>query len=157
MGRKPKHGHRGGGKSVEYSAWDKMKQRCYNPNYKNYKYYGARGIRVCDRWLNSFEAFLEDMGKRPSENHSLDRYPNKYGNYEPSNCRWATIIQQANNTTRNRLIEFNGKTQTMTEWIRELELKRSTVIDRLNNGRPLSVVFSKEPLKRGGVKLNSSK
>jgi len=80
----------------EYMAWTAMKARCTNPNVAIYKYYGARGISVCDRWLNSYEAFLSDMGSRPSHAHSIDRINND-GNYEPSNCRWATTHEQAAN------------------------------------------------------------
>lgn len=78
-----------------YEAWCKMKQRCYNKNHNSYKYYGERGIKVCERW-NSFENFLLDMGERPSAIHSLDRIdPN--GNYEPTNCRWSTPKEQCEN------------------------------------------------------------
>lgn len=78
-----------------YKTWISMKQRCYNPNSYGYTYYGGRGIIVCDRWKTSFKNFLEDMGERP-EGHSLDRINNN-GNYEPSNCRWATSKEQSNN------------------------------------------------------------
>ena len=76
-----------------YKTWGTMKQRCYNPNNHKYPLYGGRGIRVCDRWLNSFSNFLKDMGDRP-EGMTLDRFPNKDGNYEPNNCRWATDSEQ---------------------------------------------------------------
>jgi hypothetical protein len=80
----------------EYKAWIAMKYRCLKPYTPNYKYYGARGITVCDRWLNSYENFLADMGPRPSISHSLDRIDFN-GNYEPGNCRWATKAQQSVN------------------------------------------------------------
>lgn len=95
-----KHGHcrrsTGPGRSprtTEYQAWAGMKSRCYNPRNKKFSDYGGRGIAVCERWRNDFEAFLADVGLKPSPKHSMDRIdPN--GNYEPSNCRWATIGEQ---------------------------------------------------------------
>jgi len=83
------------GKSPTYISWCNMKQRCQNPHNIKYKYYGARGIKVCKRW-QLFENFLADMGLRPRGN-TLDRFPNNHGNYEPGNCRWATTEQQALN------------------------------------------------------------
>lgn len=82
----------------EYGVWANMKDRCYNPSSEDYKNYGGRGIKVCERWLNSFENFYEDMGEKPWSKllYSLDRINND-GNYEPSNCRWATVKQQVNN------------------------------------------------------------
>jgi len=83
--------------SPEYQAWRDMKYRCYNPNVKSYKYYGARGIKVCDQWRNSFTKFLEDVGERPDKGYSLDRIDNA-GNYEPGNVRWETQENQMRNT-----------------------------------------------------------
>jgi hypothetical protein len=84
-------------KMPEYRTYIDMIWRCSKPTCKSYKNYGGRGIVVCDRWLLSFDNFLSDMGPRPSSKHSIDRYPNNDGNYEPSNCRWATMVQQINN------------------------------------------------------------
>lgn len=82
--------------TAEYRTWMGMKIRCYYPNTNGYENYGGRGIKVCERWLNSFESFLADMGRRPSTSHSIDRV-NVNGNYEPKNCRWATDKQQRRN------------------------------------------------------------
>lgn len=103
-------------KTVEYQAWVNIKTRCYNSNSPAYKDYGAKGIIMCDRWLNSFSAFLEDVGLRPSPQHSIDRFPNKEGNYEPGNCRWATPKEQSRNTIKNVWVEYNGENKLMTDW-----------------------------------------
>ena len=94
--------------SLEYKSWAKIKQRCLNPNDKRYESYGARGITVCERWKNSFLSFLEDMGPRPSKEHSIDRI-NVNGNYEPSNCRWADIITQNRNKRVGKLSKSRCK------------------------------------------------
>jgi hypothetical protein len=93
------HGH--SMRTPEYRAWAAMKDRCGNPNNPAYKNYGGRGIKVCQRWIESFENFLTDMGLRPSPGLTLERIKNDDG-YEPSSCKWATRIEQANNTRRTK-------------------------------------------------------
>jgi len=105
--RKTEHGHsKRGHQTSEYNSWASMKERCLNPNSPAYELYGGRGIKVCDKWL-TFEGFIEDMGLKPTPKHSLDRYPDQNGDYELSNCRWATMKQQQINRTNNRWIEYN--------------------------------------------------
>ena len=84
-------------KNAEKSCWYNMIQRCHIPTHKSYHYYGGRGITVCERWRLSYDDFLNDVGRRPSPEHSLDRYPNNNGNYEPGNVRWATSSEQVKN------------------------------------------------------------
>lgn len=99
----------------EYEVWKGMRSRCSRPSVDSFKYYGARGIRVCDRWLHSFVNFYSDMGPRPSPAHSLDRINNN-GNYEPSNCRWATAREQTLNSRVTKLsLEKAGIIRSMAE------------------------------------------
>lgn len=107
-----------------------MLDRCRNHNNSDFFYYGGRGIKVCDRWKNSFENFLEDMGERPKRT-SIDRIDNN-GNYEPGNCRWATKKEQNNNQRSNINLTFNGKTQTTAQWADELGMNSGTVRYRVN-------------------------
>jgi hypothetical protein len=91
-----RHGWARGKRSSEWLAWRRLKQRCLNPNHTRYAYYGGRGIKVCDRWLNSFENFIADMGPKPTSDHSIDRADND-GDYEPGNCQWVTKSEQMRN------------------------------------------------------------
>lgn len=108
------HGHtRHGLISREYRSWSSMKERCNNPNSISWKYYGARGITVCERWFK-FENFLADMGPRP-QGTTLDRFPNKDGNYEPGNCRWATATEQRANRRPN--LKFSQNHLARLGWL----------------------------------------
>ena len=127
--RKTTHGHtKGSTQSSEYRAWYNMKTRCYNPKATRFKHHGGRGITVCERWLNSFENFLEDMGKKPTIYHTLDRFPDNDGNYSPDNCRWATQSQQQGNKSSNRWIEYNGTRMILEDWTRHLGLSNSMTL-----------------------------
>lgn len=107
--------------SSEHWAWTKMKQRCYNPNNAKYKDYGERGITVCDRWLNSFDNFYEDMGPKPSRRHSIDRKEND-GPYSKDNCHWALPIVQGRNSRRNHIVEIDGQRRCISEWVEFLKV-----------------------------------
>jgi len=129
--RSTKHGHANSGKiTPTYHSWAGMVARCTNQKNKFFQNYGGRGISVCNQW-NIFAGFLADMGEKPPK-HSLDRI-NLNGNYEPSNCRWATAQEQAQNKTSNRLITFNGETRPLIEWARSLGICHSTLQERLEN------------------------
>lgn len=99
----------------EYRAWKHINNRCFNPNNKSYPNYGARGIKVCRRWRNSYEHFLEDMGRRPSPRLQIERVDND-GDYAPSNCIWGTRKEQANNKRNNVRISHAGVTKTIAQW-----------------------------------------
>lgn len=130
------------GKTKEYISWDRMKQRCHNPKDVSYYKYGAKGIEVCDRWRNSFTAFLKDMGTAPSPNHTIDRFPNKTGNYEPGNCRWATPIEQQRNRTNNRIIKAFGSEKTLSEWAEYSGIPKQTISGRLKAGWPINTAVT---------------
>ena len=114
-----------------YSVWSSMKQRCYDANCPNYENYGGRGIKVCERWEESFYNFYDDMGERPSNKHQLDRIDND-GDYTPENCRWVVQKLQANNKRNNRLLTVDGITKTLANWSDELGINRTTIQQRLD-------------------------
>lgn len=123
----------GKAKSREYKIWAGVKKRVTTGNSLNRKYYLEKGITMCDRWFNSFEAFIDDMGEAPSNEHQIDRIdPN--GNYEPANCRWVTRIEQMNNTTNNRWYTINGRTLTQEQWGREVGINGSIISKRIRRG-----------------------
>ena len=114
----------------EYATWLGIKRRCYDENAENYKYYGAVGITVSNDWLDSFSRFFEDMGAKPTKSHSIERRDFSKG-YNSSNCYWGTPIEQANNKRNNVIVEFMGRTQTLKQWCRELDLAYKVVHARL--------------------------
>lgn len=116
-----------------YHIWENIKSRCYNKNNPRNKNYGARGIKVCDEWKNDFKAFYDwSMANGYQDDLTIDRIDNN-GNYEPSNCRWADKITQANNTSRNRYITYKNKKLTISQWSRELKIKKTTLLSWINS------------------------
>jgi len=117
----------------EYNSWRAMVYRCTNEKYWAYKHYGGKGVRICDRWLEpapkGFMNFLEDMGKKPTNKHSIDRVDNT-GNYSPENCRWSDQSTQNNNTSRNRFETIKGETKTVAQWCREYGVSIGTIYNR---------------------------
>jgi hypothetical protein len=132
-----KHGHtsRTLGATSEYSAWKAMRQRCENPNNRSWKDYGGRGITVCDRW-HTFSNFLQDMGKKPSPNLSIERVENNSG-YTKENCIWATKRVQNRNKRNNIILTHNGKSQTIKDWANEYGLLFGTLYFRILRGWPM--------------------
>lgn len=126
------HTTHGDSKTKEYRTWFRMLQRCYNKNVANYGKYGGRGISVCKRWRNSYKNFISDMGKCPNTKWSINRIDND-GNYTPENCEWASDTKQANNKSNNVRISYGGKTKTVSQWARELNMPQATLYQRLFN------------------------
>lgn len=124
------HGKTG---TPEHFAWKAMKQRGSNKNLPQAKDYVLRGIHVCDRWENSFQHFLDDLGERPSPEYSIERHDNHRG-YCPCNTYWATRLMQENNKRSNRVITANGVTNTLAQWSRLLGIPYDTLRARLNRG-----------------------
>ena len=127
-------------KNPLYAVWLGMKFRCSNPKATNFKWYGGRGITVCQKWLNSFGDFISDMGPRPTPKHMIERINND-GNYEPSNCRWATKTEQSRNIRSNRRINLNGESLTLVELSEQTGIKRQTLAWRLNRKLGMSEVL----------------
>lgn len=130
--------------SPEYRCWWGMKHRCLYPNEVGYKNYGARGIKICDRWLNSFLTFYADMGPRPSPAHSIERLDTN-ANYEPANCVWATDTEQGRNRRNNRLITYNGETACMIVWSERTGISYSALKFRLKRGWSIEDALTQPP------------
>ena len=147
-----RHGYKTAGRySSEYAIWSNMRARCTNPNSINFDRYGGRGITVCEAWSADFVNFLNDMGNRPSPDHSLDRIDNN-GNYEPKNCQWATRQEQCRNRSTSRFIQVGNDSRTMAEWSEITGLRVGTIHARIKQGwsesdavtRPLRGAVSKD-------------
>ncbi len=122
-------------RTPEHGIWSGIRDRCYNPNNLAYHNYGSRGIKMCERWRNSFQNFFEDMGPRPSKSHSIDRFPDNNGDYGPANCRWATTEQQALNKRTNVYYEYDGIRLTQCQWARFLGVKRHMILNHIRRGK----------------------
>lgn len=133
-----------------HNVWSTMIDRCENPNTESYPLYGGNGVVVCDRWKGTqgFVNFLADMGERPSDKHSIDRYPDREGNYEPTNCRWALPAQQARNRKSNINITWDGRTQCLSDWAAELDIGPQNLKYRIKHwGLARAMTTPKDPVK----------
>ena len=125
-----------------YNIYYAIKERCYNHKTKCYERYGGRGIRMCEEWLNDFQAFYDWSVANGYKEEILPNGINKWtidridtnGNYEPSNCRWITVKEQSRNTRKNKIVEFNGESYTIAEWSEKLGIPYSRIYNRLDNG-----------------------
>lgn len=122
----------GASNTITYNSWISMISRCNNPDNSNFPNYGGRGIKVCEAWLN-FNSFVNDVGYRPSLEHTIDRINNS-GNYEPGNVRWATHVQQSNNKRTNRMVNICGDSMTATQAARIFGMRPWLVLNRLESG-----------------------
>lgn len=127
---------------AEYATWKSMRERCKKKKGKHYRIYGKRGIKVCERWQKSFAHFLHDMGCKPDLSYTIDRYPDNNGNYEPTNCRWATKSEQGRNTRRSVYVEQEGVRTLLIDVTEKLGLNRQNIYGRLKNGWSLEDALS---------------
>jgi len=117
----------------EYRIWKAMKARCYSPS-QTKGYYKAHGIEVCDRWKNSFENFLADMGRIPGDDYSIERI-DVYGNYSPENCKWIPQRDQSKNRCNSIMVEYHGKSMCLKDLSRELSIKYTTIYGWYRKGQ----------------------
>jgi hypothetical protein len=130
LGRKPVHGLT---KTKPHIAWTEMRQRCYNKNILSFHNWGGRGIKVCDRWKNSFVNFYKDMGDPPTKGHQLDRIDND-GDYEPGNVRWATQKEQGRNRRDNVILNVDGEDRLLIDIAEEIGIRYETLYGRIRSG-----------------------
>jgi hypothetical protein len=127
-----------------HAIWENMIRRCHDPRRPHFDRYGGRGIVVCDRWRNSFDGFCQDMGPRPSEHHQVDRVDND-GNYEPRNCRWATIKEQARNRRNLHMVTYQGETRCVAEWAEIAGIPQGMLLRRLKHATKIEDAFMPPP------------
>ena len=140
-----------------YQTWVSMRKRCRWTGHHAYHNYGGRGIEVCTRWDESFTAFLEDMGEKPSPSHSLDRIDNS-GNYSPENCKWVTWKEQQNNRRDNIALEIDGEFKSIPEWARESGVAEVTIRNRIRLGwPPKEAVFKQSSHEKAKIIWNGEK
>jgi len=135
--------------SDEFVIWHTMKARCYNPKATGYERYGGAGISMSDEWRDDFMAFYNHIGPRPSKRHSVDRWPNPSGNYEPNNVRWATKEEQGRNKRTNVIFTLNGESKTCIEWSEILGIKPMTLQGRKYHGWSDEEILTTPTLKQG--------
>lgn len=166
IARSTKHGMHG---TPEYVSWTAMKTRCTNPKSTGYKYWGGKGVEIDHKWVESFQAFYDDMGPKPTPKHTLERNDGN-GGYNKNNCRWATKLEQNNNASSNRLIEgLDGKIVTVAQAARDNFINEDTLRNRLNNGmspkealiKPVEILYPYDGLNLNladwAIKLNLPK
>ena len=124
----------------EYNTYNNMKKRCYDEKNAYYKYYGLKGIKICERWLSGFSNFLEDMGRKPTKNHSIDRI-DVNGDYCPENCRWATDKEQARNKTNTAYYEYNGEKMLIVDFCKKFNVTHSQFFWHIKNGKSLQEII----------------
>jgi len=138
--------HGDAGSNPEYRVWQSMLGRCRNPRSMAYRAYGGRGITVCDAWAD-YRAFLRDMGRRPSPEHSSLRI-DVNGNYSPENVRWATRVEQARNKRSTAMVTARGRTRCVADWARDLGVRGDTIRGRLLRGWAEEDAVSRPPVRR---------
>jgi hypothetical protein len=151
--KKRKHGYY---RTPTYASWQAMIERCEREKHPHFARYGGRGISVCPRWRGSFQFFLDDVGERPA-GKTLDRFPNKDGNYEPGNTRWATDIEQHQNMRNNRYLTHGGETRLLIDWSKISGIKPSTIRERIRRGWSIELTLTTPARPISNTPLDTSK
>lgn len=140
-------------RTAEHKIWGGIISRCEDPENR---YYAGRGIKMCQRWRDSFLNFLQDMGPRPSPSHSIERIDND-ADYGPTNCRWATRLDQNRNTRQNRFLEFQGRRLTISQWSEVVGIKAGTIQFRIAAGWSTERALTEKPTNKGKIRTAETK